>query len=593
MRIPICCFVVFLLLPAAFAQADSKLKSTRKTVAREPAVTQADLQVLRDALGAQQRQIDELRHELAERDQQVRAAQQQAASAQQRAGNAETKVASLEDTLNPTVAKLDSELTEVRSISHSQLAGAQDEQDRLAALESAFTRFRWAGDVRMRGESFFQSGVPDRNRARIRVRFGFEGRLNEDFIGGAALATGTLGDPSTANETFTNNFDRKTIALDKAYITYSPSYFRALQLTGGKFAPTWQKSSVTLDPDVNPEGFVERLSFDTSHSFLKNINFQSMQLLYNEASGNSGLYRGHDSFAVGGQVAGRLAIGDFWTMIPSYALLNWRYADALLNSTAFAVSATSAGLNGNPVAGTPAQGPFPVPGEGPGCANSALTGAGGAILNVPTSNGCVFAPNSMTNSTWTDLTNPARPVNHFLSGFLYSDLILNNQFKSPWERLPINLLLEYEDNLNASDHPFDFTARSGCLTTDGATTCTTSRPPVAANLSKQSHAYLIDVSLGQLTKQGDLLFGYAWLRDEQDAAIASFAESDQRAPTNILQNRFYALWKVRSNAVASFTWWHGRTLNSFLLNSALPPGVKAGQEEPYLNRLQFDIIYTF
>jgi len=77
------------------------------------------------------------------------------------------------------------------------------------------------------------------------------------------------------------------------------------------------------------------------------------------------------------------------------------------------------------------------------------------------------------------------------------------------------------------------------------------------------------------------------------AAIASFGESDQRAPTNVLQHRVYALWKIRSNTVAGFTWWHGRTLNSYLLNSALAAGVKAGQTEPWLNRLQFDLIYTF
>jgi hypothetical protein len=199
----------------------------------------------------------------------------------------------------------------------------------------------------------------------------------------------------------------------------------------------------------------------------------------------------------------------------------------------------------------------------------------------------------MTNSTWTDLTNPSRPVNHFLSSFLYSDLILANTFKTPWERFPVNVLLEYEDNLNAADHPFDFTARSGCTTTDGVTTCTTSQPAVATNLGSQSHGYLIDASVGQQKKKGDLQVGYAWVRQEQDSVIASFDESDQRAPTNILQHRVYALWKVRDNTVAGFTWWHGRTLNSFLLNSALATGVTAGHEEPYLNRLQFDLIYTF
>jgi hypothetical protein len=89
------------------------------------------------------------------------------------------------------------------------------------------------------------------------------------------------------------------------------------------------------------------------------------------------------------------------------------------------------------------------------------------------------------------------------------------------------------------------------------------------------------------------------VRQEQDSVIASFDESDQRAPTNVLQHRFYALWKMRPNTVAAFTWWHGRTLNPFLQNAALAPaGVPGtnlvlGQQEPSLNRLQFDLIYSF
>jgi hypothetical protein len=194
-----------------------------------------------------------------------------------------------------------------------------------------------------------------------------------------------------------------------------------------------------------------------------------------------------------------------------------------------------------------------------------------------------------------DLTKPNAPVWHFLSNFLYADFILNNQIKTPSARLPINIILEYENNLNAADHPFDNSARSGCKQ-DPVTlivTCTTSTPAVNTSLGKQSHVYLIEASLGQQKNKGDLQFGYAWLRQEQDSVIASFAESDQRAPTNILQHRFYVLWKLRQNTVAGFTWWHGRTLNSNLLNSALVGPSFIGKTEPWLNRLQFDLIYTF
>jgi Putative porin len=595
--------VIPLLSAAVFAQTTAVPHKGKKAPPKpaEPAVTAADVQALRDALAAQQQQIHQLQQSLAQRDQAVQSAQQQAQEAQTTASDAEQKAAAAASSAadKDSVAKLNSDLTDVKTTVQNQLVTTQDEQKRVSALEGAFGRFRWTGDVRLRGESYFQQGVADRNRARIRIRFGFEGKLNEDFIAGLALATGSLGDPTTSNETLTNNFERKTIGLDKGWITYNPVAHRWLSLTGGKFAYLWQRTSITGDPDLNPEGFDEKVSFDIHRvPGVQNLTFQSMQLIYNEVSGTGGLYKGHDSYVVGGQASAKLGLG-IWSAIPSFLLENWRYPDAILNSSAFAVAATSAGLNGNPITGAGNTGPIPVGGEGPGCSNPTVTGAGNGLptvpINVPSANGCVFAPNGMTNATWVDLSSPTAPKWHFLSNFLYADLILNNQFKTPVARLPFNLLLEYENNLNASDHPFDTSARSGCKQ-DPVTlvvTCTTSRPPVNTSLGKQSHVYLVDASLGQQRNKGDVQFGYAWLRQEQDSVIASFAESDQRAPTNILQHRIYALWKLRANTVAGFTWWHGRTLNSNLLNASLATGVKPGQVEPWLNRLQFDLIYTF
>ncbi len=596
--------VVPLLMTSLVAQTTTpRPRKKAPSKPAEPAVTAADVQALKDALAAQQQQIQQLQQSLTQRDQAVQAAQQAAQQAQTAATDAEQKAAAAASASadKDSVAKLNSDLTDVKTTVQNQLLTAQDEQKRVSLIEGSLGRFRWTGDVRVRAEDFFQKGVADRNRARIRVRFGFEGKLNEDFFGGIALATGSFGDPTTTNETLTNNFDRKTIGLDRGYITYNPIAHRWLSVTGGKFAYPWQRTSVTFDPDLNPEGFDEKFSFDL-HKVpgVQNVTFQAMQLLFNEANGTGGLYHGHDSFAVGGQVSARLKLG-LLTTTPSFLIQNWRYQDAILNSSAFAVAANNAGLNGNPTT-TPATGntgPIPVPGEGPGCSNPSVTGAGNGLptvpINVPGSNGCVFAPNGMTNSTWVDLSKPNAPVWHFLSNFLYADFILNNQIKTPSARLPINIILEYENNLNASDHPFDTSARSGC-TQDPVTlivTCTSSKPAVNTSLGKQSHAYLIDASLGQQKNKGDVQFGYAWVRQEQDSVIASFNESDQRAPTNILQHRIYALWKIRANTVAGFTWWKGRTLNSNLLNSALAAGVKAGQVEPYLNRLQFDLIYSF
>jgi len=521
----------------------------------QPAVTLQDLQSLKDALAAQQQQIEQLRQEVQQKDQAWQQAQQQLQQAQSTASDAQAKAASAETAANSqkdTVVKLDSDMADVKTTLTNTAVGTQDEQKRMSALEGLLGRFRFNGDVRVRGESFFQdlTGFQNRNRGRIRVRFGFDGKLSEDFVGGIALATGSLGDPTTTNETLTNFFDRKTIALDRGYITYNPIAHKWLSLTGGKFAYTWQRTPVTFDSDLNPEGFNQKLSWDLKTPFVKNFTIQGIELLYNEVSA------GQDSYALGGQVSAKLVFGP-WTATPSFLSMKWNRPDAILAASAFAVQATTTGAGGT----TPA-GPFPTPGEGPGC-----TVVNGSSKFAP----CIFAPNGMTNAVTLDATGKA----HFRSEFNYADFILNNQIKTGIERLPLNVLLEFEDNLGAADHPLS------------------SKGVVLTGLGKQNHAYLADVSLGQQKNKGDIQLGYAWERQEQESVIASFNESDQRAPTNILQHRIYALYKVRSNTVASFTLWHGRTLNSGLLDAVRGPGVAAGVTEPYLNRFQFDLIYSF
>lgn len=569
-------FSIFLMASGVWAQTSSAPASPTKTTAKKAAASAQEVQQLRDALAAQQQQMEQLKlqlQQLLETTQQANAAAQKAqrssdqakstaAEAQQKATVAESAVTGQ----NNTVAKLSNEMADVKTTLTNTAVSTQDEQKRVSALEGLLGRFRFNGDVRVRGESYVQTGVPDRNRARIRVRFGFDGKLNEDFTSGIYLATGSLGDPSTTNETFTNNFDRKTIGLDRAFITYNPVAHNWLSLTGGKFAYQWQRTSVTGDPDLNPEGFDQKLSFNLSTAYVKNFTIQGIQLLYNESPGSAGAsaVSAQDSYALGSQVSAKLQAGR-WTATPSFLTLKWNRPDAILQSSAFAVGATSTGFQPT---GTPTPPPvtgIPVPGEGQGCAKG---------LNFPAFAPCVFAPNGMTNATVVD----SKGVPHFYSEFDYVDFILNNQVKTGRERLPVNLLLEFEDNLGANAHPLD------------------SKGNVISSLGSQNKEYGVDFSIGQTKNKNDVQFGYAWLRQEQDADIASFGESDQRTPTNLLQNRVYALWKLRANTVASLTWWHGRVLNTNLENNAAliqKTITKAGQIEPYLNRFQFDLIYSF
>jgi hypothetical protein len=563
--------LVFGLLILSTNLARPQQTSRSKSTVKPRAATATEVQELRDALAAQQQQTEQQRQQI----EQLRSQLQQVIEAnQQSTATAQQSKSSVEQSQS-TAAQAQQSAAEAQRIAAQASANAveaktalalvssksQEEGKKISALEAVLGRFRFNGDVRLRGESFFQDGIPDRNRARIRARFGIDGRLNEDITGGIYIATGSLGDPTTTNETFTNFFDRKTIGLDRAFITYNPIAHKGLSITVGKFAYQWQRTATIGDQDINPEGFNEKFSFDLKSSIIKNFTVQGIQYLFNEVNAGAGstAVAAQDSYALGGQISTKLQVGP-WIGTPSLLTMKWNRPDSILQASAFALQATSTGASGT----TPA-GPFAAPGEGPGCQR---------VVGGPSFPPCPFAANGMTNSTFVDANGKA----HFLSGFHYADFILNNQIKSGVERWPVTLIVEYEQNLDAADHPLD------------------SKGAMMADLGPQSKEYGFDFSVGQSKSRNDVQIGYTWYRQEQDSVIASFAESDQRTPTNLIQNKIYALWKVRANTTAGLTFWRGRVLNSNLENNAafVQKSVStAGETEPYLNRFQFDLLYAF
>lgn len=553
--------------PESGAAGSKTSHRTAKSKPAAPAVTQQDLQLLRDAIAQQQQQIQQLTQQMQQRDQALQQTQQQLQQAQTAALEVQSKLASMQraaEQQNATVDKLQANISGVQTTLTNSAVQTKDEQKRVSELSSAVNRFRWTGDIRVRQEDFFQdyagcaTCVP-RMRERIRVRLGVEGKLSDDFIAGAFLATGTIFDSTSTNETLTSAFERKTISLDRGYITYQPRDHKWLQLTGGKFAFTWLRTPQTFDSDLNPEGFSEKLSFDVKgSSVLKNLSFTGMQLLFNEVSapgsgancltaainptGNLVCSNGinttaADAFAVGGQFSTKLALGKRVTITPSYSVLNWRNEDSLLNEPSTVTGSTGLTVvQGPPVAVTPASG--------------------------------TFAPNGVTNATVTlGTTANGAILRAFRSRFLYGDAILDTSVDTGMARLPWRVVLEYLQNMRAAISDSRF--------------------------GRQSHLYKAETYLGQLKSKGDYQFGYGFWRQEQDSVLAAFDESDQRAPTNILQHWISAQYQYRNNVTLSFTQWIGRTLNPSLQNARLAPGLSAGAHEPYLKRMQFDVVYKF
>lgn len=137
------------------------------------------------------------------------------------------------------------------------------------------------GDLRLRYEAFSaSSGNPNesdpRNRFRYRLRYGFEKKLGEEFKVGFSMASGEANsangfntDPTSTNQTLTNDFTFKNIWIEKAYATYTPNWAKVgpisnLTISGGKFDNPFEKgaSDIVWDRDVKPEGIYEKADFN-------------------------------------------------------------------------------------------------------------------------------------------------------------------------------------------------------------------------------------------------------------------------------------------------------------------------------------------
>jgi hypothetical protein len=127
-----------------------------------------------------------------------------------------------------------------------------------------YERLRFEGDARVRYEYFSQEEVPNRGRFRIRMRAGFTLPISGTVTAGVRIATLEPGSVTSHNVSLTGALSSKTIALDRAFVTWTPS--NRFQMTGGKFAlplirpAGLMRSEMIFDDEVAPEGFHEQVN---------------------------------------------------------------------------------------------------------------------------------------------------------------------------------------------------------------------------------------------------------------------------------------------------------------------------------------------
>jgi hypothetical protein len=437
----------------------------------------------------------------------------------------------------------------------------QDWSTRISNLENSakkFGPFTLSGDFRLRDEPFFGGPADhslDRHRARYRLRFNVETKLNDDIFGGFTLASGDVNDPISTNQNVSGFYTRKPFFIDKAYVTYNPHQFKELTLTGGKFAYPWYNTELTWDKDLNPEGLAQTLAFNLdSTPVLKRIAVVGFELPLTEVAGSSTNKSIVESVVYGGQLQTTWQLAS-WLKLGAYTgFYNFHNADPIALALAKANSK-------NPQ--TPLSGALALQSSN-GVQNSVVTTT---AANVVTIAGTAY-PTGVTSVT----------KSQFSSKFALLDSLARFDVTTPSDKWPIAFIGDYVQNTEACANVNNIVAKP----TNTASIQYTQTTNFACN-PHQRRGYWGEAQVGRAKKRGDWQFDYARIFIEREAVLSNFDYSEIRQGTKVTEHRASVLYQAYPNVQLSFTGLFGRPLN---FGSTKPP-------EHILSRLQFDVLYTF
>ena len=84
--------------------------------------------------------------------------------------------------------------------------------------------------------------------------------LPGNFFGGVQLSTSDNRSATTKNATYTGGYDNYGIYISRAFMGWAPT--PGLTFIAGKQANPYYTTDLIYDPEVDPQGLVERVDFD-------------------------------------------------------------------------------------------------------------------------------------------------------------------------------------------------------------------------------------------------------------------------------------------------------------------------------------------
>lgn len=562
------------------------VNSANATGNSQPAPATSELDEVRRQLREQQDALERMRATITQQSQVIDELRQRVEQTAPAAANANAQPQALATTGG---ALTTTDALPVDATSGTATANQKSQDERLTRAEEQIKKnsetiakqlgsMTFSGDLRLRYESIYGqtnalasasnpalvgNELSPRQRLRIRARFGIRGQIGKEFDWGLRLGSGSYADAISNNQTLTDFYNRKPFSLDNAFIAWTPTRVPGLRLQGGKFDVPWLRTEMTIDNDLNPEGFSETYSRDFKKSIVKNLTFVAWQLPFLERA--SGFVRnangtvnvdesrraGRDLALYGAQLRARFEPS-------STAALMLSVADLYFSGTQF--------ISPIQVFGTNLQLPvtivIPAMATTPAQTVTAQVSIPRDLLVSGNGNlGLSIASNNATNRD-----------GRLASGYNLVDIIGRLDLTRS-KRFPVALILDYVRNTQTHDVSI---AGAG-----GATVFLD---------NNENSGYWAEIQVGRTRERGDFSFGYTILRIEKDAVLTPFNFSDIAQQSDSRVHRFTFSYTVDPRVLLTFTGNATERPNGLLgVFGATPPG---SLNTP-TTRLQFDTIFRF
>ncbi|MEO6588774.1 MAG: putative porin [Pyrinomonadaceae bacterium] len=592
--------LVYLTNSSATAQTPNTAAENNNGISiTKPVVEDSDMAEVKRQLSQQQKEIEQLREMLI---QQAQIIEKLKTGATQTAQNS-TVSTTVSDTSN---ASNDPEQTQTDTI-ESRLGKVEEQAKKTSEsiANGQLGKLGFGGEIRMQYDSQYGllnnaanidnpailgNELSPRQRLRYRLRFVVKGKIGGDVFTGAFASDGTkrtdkefewgvrfssgsLSNPVSPNAILTDFFSRKPVAIDQAYVAWRPHFATGLRIIAGKFEPTWTRTEMTFDNDLQVEGISETFSRDIKNKVVKNITFGAWQLPLLER-GTTFVRNANGTINLGESRRNGRDLGLYGAQLQTRFALSPK-TNLTLSATDQYFANTDA-INPVQVFGTNLQLPvsITIPATATTPAQTVTT-----VVNIPRE----LLVSGNGNLGLTGATNAAVGRNGRLaSGFNLVDLIAQLDLKQ-YKYNPMTFLFDFVRNTQTRDVIVAGTNGSDVVLPNNEDT------GIWAEFRFQNLRKTRGSDFNAPVK-GDIFMSYTFINIEKDAVLTPFNWDDMVQQSDVRTHKLFFSYTVDPRVTFNITSIFSQRLNGFPGPFGTTP---AGSLDRSVKRFQFDTVFKF